>query len=51
MNETVIVGEAIAGRSAAVRKELARMATSMSTSEFDMIELLCEALENSYAPQ
>jgi hypothetical protein len=51
MNETMIVGEAIAGRSATVRKELARMATSMSTSEFDMIELLCEALENSYAPQ
>ena len=46
-----IHGEVIAGRSATVRKELARMATSMSTSEFDMIELLCEALENSYAPQ
>jgi hypothetical protein len=51
MNEQAIVGEAVAGRSATVRKELARMATSMSTSEFDMIELLCEALENSYAPR
>jgi hypothetical protein len=46
----VIIGEAIAGRSAMVRKELARMATSMAVSTFDLIELLCEAQENGYAP-
>jgi hypothetical protein len=50
MHEPVVVGEAVAGRSATVRKELARMSSHMRVSTFDMILLLCEALENGYAP-
>ena len=48
---TVLIGENIAGRSAHVRKALFRMASSMSVSTFDMIELLCETQENGYANQ
>ena len=48
MHEEVIVGEAIAGRSAHVRKELARMMSSLNVSTFDMIVLLAEAQENNY---
>ena len=48
MHEEVIVGEAIAGRSAHVRKELARMVSSLNVSTFDMIVLLAEAQENNY---
>lgn len=51
MHEEVIVGEAIAGRSAHVRKELARMVSSLNVSTFDMIVLLAEAQENGYAQQ
>ena len=51
MHEQQIVGEAIAGRSAQVRKELARMVSSMSVSTFDMIMLLAEAQEKGYAQQ
>ena len=51
MHEQSIVGEAIAGRSAQVRKQLLRMAFSMNISTFDMIELLAEAQENNYASQ
>jgi hypothetical protein len=50
MHEQQVVGEAIAGRSAHVRKELARMVSSMSVSTFDMIVLLAEAQEHNYAP-
>ena len=48
MHEEVIVGEAIAGRSAHVRKELARMVSSLNVSTFDMVVLLAEAQENNY---
>lgn len=49
MNEQVIVGEAVAGRSATVRKQLLRMVSNMAVSTFDFIELIAEAQENNYA--
>lgn len=49
MHEQVIVGEAVSGRAAQVRLRLRGMASNIDTSEFDMIELLCEAKEESYA--
>jgi len=48
---TEVHGEAIAGRSATVRKELARMATHTVVTMSEMIELLCEAEEKGYATQ
>src|ERR1700722_3259131 len=48
MHEQQVVGEAIAGRSAQVRKELASMMLSLNVSTFDMIVLLAEAQENNY---
>jgi len=51
MHEQEIVGEAAPGRSAEVRKQLLRMASNMSISNFDMAALLAEAQENGYATQ
>ena len=39
MNEQVIVGEAVAGRSATVRKQLLRMVSNMAVSTFDFLSL------------
>ena len=44
-------GEAVAGRAAEVRKQLARMASNITASAFDMITLLTEAQEHGYALQ
>ena len=51
MHEQVAFGEAIAGRSASVRKQLLHMASNMAFSTFDMVELLAEAQEQNYASQ
>ena len=51
INPSAIHGEAIAGRAATVRKELSRMVASMAISTFDVIALLVEVQENSYASQ
>lgn len=51
MHEQMIVGEAVPGRSTEVRKQLLRMASNMSISNFDMAALLAEAQENGYATQ
>jgi len=45
----VIVGEAIAGRSAQVRRNLMTMVSNLSTNTFDLAALLYEAKENNYA--
>ena len=51
MNEQVIVGEAIAGRAAKVRRQLFDLSADVKASTFDMIELLCEAKSNGYPLQ
>jgi hypothetical protein len=51
MNEQVIVGEAIAGRSATVRNTLKSLSKDVAGSTFDLAELLYEAQENNYLNQ
>jgi hypothetical protein len=51
LNSPAIHGEAVAGRSAQVRKQLLRMVSNMAISTFDMIELLAEAQEQQYPLQ
>jgi len=48
MNEQVIVGEAVAGRAAAVRRKLMAMVANISTNTFDLAEALYDAKENNY---
>jgi hypothetical protein len=48
MHEQVIVGEAIAGRSATVRRDLKKLVSSLHVNEFDLAELLYEADEGNY---
>ena len=49
MNDPVaIIGEAIAGRSATVRKTLQKLSLNIDKSLFDAAELLHEAQENNY---
>lgn len=48
MHEQSIVGEAIAGRAAQVRKHLLLMSSDVKASTFTMAELLYEAQENNY---
>ena len=48
MYEQVIVGEAVAGRSAQVRRSLMAMVANLSTNTFDLAALLHEARENNY---
>ena len=43
-----IVGEAIAGRAATVRRNLMSLVSSLQVNEFDLAELLCEADEHNY---
>jgi hypothetical protein len=44
----VIVGEAVAGRAASVRRSLAAMIANLSTNTFDLAALLHEAREHGY---
>lgn len=48
MNEQSVYGEAVAGRAASVRRELLRLTSGISHSDFDLGELLLEARENNY---
>jgi hypothetical protein len=48
VNETVILGEQIAGRAASVRRDLLRLSGDISHSVFDLGDLLWEARENNY---
>ncbi len=48
MTDQVIVGEAVAGRAASVRRELLRMSADINRSVFDVAELLYEAQEGNY---
>lgn len=48
MNESAIIGEQIAGRSASVRRNLMSMVANLSTNTFDLAALLHEARENTY---
>lgn len=48
MYEVEMVGEAIAGRSASVRRSLMSMVSNLSTNTFDLALLLHEARENNY---
>jgi hypothetical protein len=48
MHGQVIVGEQIAGRAAAVRKQLLLLNGDVKSSTFDMADLLFEAQENNY---
>ena len=48
MHEQNIVGEAIAGRAASVRRDLMAMVSNLSTNTFDLAILLHEAKENGY---
>jgi hypothetical protein len=48
MNEQVIVGEAVAGRAATVRRNLMSLVTSLNVNEFDLAELFHEAQEHGY---
>lgn len=50
MHEQVIVGEAIAGRAATVRKTLYALSTNLNANTFDLAELLYEAQANNYCP-
>jgi hypothetical protein len=45
---TVIVGEAVAGRSHTVRKQLASLAGNITTRTFDLADLFYEAQANAY---
>ena len=49
MYEQQVVGEAVAGRSAQVRRSLMAMVANLSTNTFDLATLLQEAKENNYA--
>ena len=49
MYDQITVGEAIAGRSAQVRRSLMAMVANLSTNTFDLATLLQEAKENNYA--
>jgi len=51
LNETMIVGEAIAGRSAAVRRDLLRLSGDVAVHTLDLAELLYEAQTNGYPSQ
>lgn len=48
MYEQVIVGEAVAGRAATVRKDLLRLTERMQRDTFDLAELLYEVQKNDY---
>ena len=50
MHEQQIIGEAIAGRAAKVRRQLLDLSADVKASTFDMAELLFEAQENNYLP-
>ena len=49
MEQTVVVGEAIAGRTAEVRKRLRILANDLERNMFDLGELFLEAQEKHYA--
>lgn len=49
MHEQMIVGEAIAGRSATVRRDLLRLSGDVAVQTLDLAELLYEVQTNGYA--
>jgi|ERR1035437_6551417 hypothetical protein len=48
MENNAVYGEAVAGRSAQVRRSLMAMVANLSTNTFDLASLLHEARENNY---
>jgi len=49
VHEVVVVGEQVAGRAAEVRRQLKLINSDVTRSEFDLADLLFEALEHGYA--